>query len=308
MKKLVSLVVVLLLVCTCLTAVAEVKPEDLRFTFVNPVVGAPYWNMVDEGINAAADELGISVNIVGPSAVDVNKQIEYFESAVAAQVDGIITMSLVATSFEPVINDAMSKGIPVILLDSDAANSDRIAFYGSNNFNCGASLAERIIEDMGTEFSYAILTFDLAAENGNERIDGLHSVLDQYEGIKYVGVEVSNDDMVIGAEKTVSLLQSTPDGIDVMIGIGSKDTPCICMGLEDLSMAGKVKAYGFDNLDQTLDYIRKGVCTAVVEQKPYNMGYMSVKALYDVVVNEKYPEEEVNDTGLTILDQSNVDG
>lgn len=307
MKKLLVGFLVLVMLLSAM-ACAEVNPADLRFTFVNPVVGAPYWNQVDDGINAAAEEFGVSVNITGPSAVDVNKQIEYFEAAAAAQVDGIITMALVEASFTPVIDAAMDDGIPVIILDGDAPSSKRIAYYGSNNFNGGAALAERIVADMGEEFSYAILTYDLASDSANARVDGVHSVLDKYEGIEYLGIEVSNDDMVIGTDKAASLLQGCNYDVDVLIGIGSKDTPCICLALTDLGLEGKVKAYGFDNLDQTMDYIRSGVCTATMVQNPYMMGYMSVKALYDICVNGQYPEEAVNDTGMVILDITNVDG
>lgn len=283
-------------------------PSDLRFTFVNPVVGAPYWNLVDNGVKDAAEELGIDVSIVGPSTVDVNQQIEYFESAVAAQADGIVTMALVATSFEPVIDAAIDKGVPVVLLDGDAPNSKRIAYYGSNNYNGGVTLANRIIEDMGEEFTYAILTYDLAADNANERIDGLRSVLDQYENIEFLAIEESKDDMVVGADKTVSLMQANNMDIDVLIGVGSKDTPCICLGLEDLGVTGQVAVYGMDaGLDQTLDFIRDGSCKAALQQDPYKMGYMSIHALYDIVVNNEYPEQEVNDTGMLIVDQSNVD-
>jgi ribose transport system substrate-binding protein len=307
MRRILAIVVAILLLAS-VVASAAVNPADLRFTFVNPVVGAPYWNLVDNGINAAAEEFGVNVNIVGPSAVDVNKQIEYFESAAAARVDGIITMALVATSFEPVIDDAIDQGIPVILLDGDASNSKRIAYYGSNNFNGGVTLANRILEDMGDSFSYAVLTYDLAADNANERIDGLHSVLDGYPDVEYLGIEASNDDMVIGTEKTVSMLQSYNNDIDVIIGVGSKDTPCVCLGLEDLGLQGQVNVYGMDaGLDQTRDFIRSGVCTAALAQDPYMMGFLSVKALYDIKVNNQYPAEKVNDTGMIIIDKSNVD-
>lgn len=307
MRRILAILVAVLLLASAVAS-AEVNPADLRFTFVNPVVGAPYWNLVDNGINAGAKEFGVNVNIVGPSAVDVNKQIEYFESAAAAKVDGIITMALVATSFEPVINDAIDQGIPVILLDGDAPNSKRIAYYGSNNFNGGVTLANRILQDMGDSFTYAILTYDLAADNANERIDGLHSVLDGHPNVKYLGIEASNDDMVTGTEKTVSMLQSYNNAIDVIIGVGSKDTPCVCLGLEDLGLQGKVNVYGMDaGLDQTRDYIRSGVCTAALVQDPYMMGYLSVKALYDIKVNNQYPAEKVNDTGMIIVDKTNID-
>lgn len=307
MKRILSILVAVLLLASAVAS-AAVNPADLRFTFVNPVVGAPYWNLVDNGINGAAKEFGLNVNIVGPSAVDVNKQIEYFESAAAAKVDGIITMALVATSFEPVINDAIAQGIPVILLDGDAPNSDRIAYYGSNNFNGGVTLANRILEDLGDSFSYAILTYDLAADNANERIDGLHSVLDKHANVKYLGIEASGDDMVIGTEKTVAMLQSYNNDIDVIIGVGSKDTPCVCLGLEDLGLQEKVKVYGMDaGLDQTRDFIRSGVCTAALAQDPYMMGYLSVKALYDIKVNNQYPTEKVNDTGMIVVDKSTID-
>jgi ribose transport system substrate-binding protein len=42
----------------------------------------------------------------------------------------------------PYINDAMEQGIPVICLDTDAPNSDRIAYFGTDNYEAGRTGAE----------------------------------------------------------------------------------------------------------------------------------------------------------------------
>jgi ABC-type sugar transport system substrate-binding protein len=40
---------------------------------VNPYVGHPYWNKVDDGCKAAAEKYGIRLKITGPMTVDANE-------------------------------------------------------------------------------------------------------------------------------------------------------------------------------------------------------------------------------------------
>lgn len=48
-------------------------------------------------------------------------------------------------------------------------------------------------------------------------------------------------------------------------------------------MKGKVKIICFDDLQETLEYIKKGVITSTIVQKPELMGYKAVNIIMDII-------------------------
>ena len=64
-----------------------------------------------------------------------------------------------------------------------------------------------------------------------------------------------------------------------------------------------VNVYGFDFSDDVLHLFEEGVCAAAVVQKPYDMGYLGVKTLNDIMEG-KDVEAEVN-PGVVIATPDN---
>ena len=73
-----------------------------------------------------------------------------------------------------------------------------------------------------------------------------------------------------------------------------------------LLVLGKVTIIGFDDLDQTLDLIRKGVVYGTAVQKNYMMGYQGIKTIADIKAGAM-PSKGIIDTGVTIVTKENVD-
>ncbi len=67
-------------------------------------------------------------------------------------------------------------GIPVVAMDSDAPESARIAYYGSENKAAGKLLAETLVTLTDGNGKIGILTGVLDAENLHERIAGMEEV------------------------------------------------------------------------------------------------------------------------------------
>jgi ribose transport system substrate-binding protein len=47
---------------------------------------------------------------------------------------------------------------------------------------------------------------------------------------------------------------------------------------------------GFDNSREEIEYLEDGVVQALVVQKPFNMGYLGVKTLIEILRGEEVPE------------------
>ena len=280
------------------------ESDQLDVTFVNPFVGHPYWNKVDEGCKDAAKEYGINLKITGPTTVDANEQINYIETALAESVDGLVTMALNPASFTPVINKVMDYGIPVVLLDGDAPSSKRLAFYGSNNYNGGIECAKVIEEMTGGNAKIGIIA-PIDIKHIMDRVDGMKDYFKDKPGMEIVAIEDDRADVTATIEKTTAMLQAHPE-INVVFGNGSHCGPGIAKATEEMGLVGEVKLIAVDVTPQTADYIKKGVINVSLAQRPYQMGYSAVEALYNIIVNGEEITGEF-DTGVAIVTKENVE-
>jgi ribose transport system substrate-binding protein len=276
----------------------------LDVTFVNPYVGHPYWNKVDDGCKAAAAQYNIKLKITGPTSVDANEQIGYIETALSENVDGLVTMALNPASFTPVINKVMDAKIPVMLLDGDAPSSKRLAFYGSNNYNGGIECAKVIEQLTGGNAKIGIIA-PIDIKHIMDRVDGIKDYIADKKDMEIVSIEDDRADVTATIEKTTAMLQAHPE-INVVFGNGSHCGPGIAKAVEEMGLVGKVKLIAVDVTPQTADYIKAGVIDVALAQQPYQMGFLAVEALYKVIVNGEKITGEF-DTGTAIVTKANVD-
>lgn len=308
MKKIMYFLVTTLifgLVFTVSVGAKEVDVSDLRLTWVTPNGAHPYWMMVEEGMKAANEDFGVKCVITGPAESELDRQIRALETEIAARVDGIFTCAYVPEAFTPIINKAIKAGIPVVLVDSDAPNSERLGYIGTSNFAAGFEAGKTMVELTDGKAKIGIITGPIGSASLNQRIEGFKEAIKEYPDMEVLILEASEADLLRATEKAQSMLQSFPE-MDAIFGVSGNDIVGAGTIVKEKGLAGKITLVGFDDLDQTLDYIREGVVTATTVQKPFDMGYMAVKTL--VEINQgNLPEEEIIDTGVTIVTKKNID-
>lgn len=302
MKKTGMICLIVLVGLVMLSGITGAK-KDLHFTFVTPLFGHPYWVTVQDGMNAAAEEFGVECEWVGPMAIDIAQQIQDIETAIASNSDAIITMALNPVAFAPVINQAEEAGIPVVLVDTDAPYSKRSAYAGTDNKSAGFAAGEAMVEVLDGQGKVGIITGAIDANNLNLRIDGFEEAIKDTD-IKVVAIEPSNTDLLQATEKAQSILQSYPD-IDAFFGVSASDVIGAAKVVKEMNKVGDVKLVGFDDMPETIDYIKNGVVNAAIVQRPYMMGYLGVKLARDIIEGKDVPE--ITDTGIITVTKENVD-
>jgi len=88
-------------------------------------------------------------------------------------VDGIAIATSDPTAIAPTIEKAMAKGIPVITLDTDAPQSKRLVYIGTDNYSAG-KIAGLVMSDLlGIKGGKVTIgTGSLTAMNSLERMRG----------------------------------------------------------------------------------------------------------------------------------------
>ncbi|WP_379160383.1 sugar-binding protein [Paenibacillus sp. sgz5001063] len=262
----------------------------------------PYWEMVEKGAKESAEKYGIDIEFTGPVRNNMEEQISLLEKAIAARVDAIIVQGLNDEKFTPVIDKAVELGIPVITIDTDAPESKRLAYVGTDNVAAGETLGRMVLQATGGKGRIGVIIGSEQAKNQLQRLNGLSHIVKNYSGLKIVDVRSSNISHMEAIQQAADMLRLHPE-IDVMVGTSSTDALGVLKASKSIKN-GSLTIIGFDNQEETLAAITRGEIKATVAQQPFLMGDMAVRLLHEHF--QGIPLQQEYYTEVRILDQSNV--
>ncbi|MGF1648213.1 MAG: substrate-binding domain-containing protein, partial [Kineosporiaceae bacterium] len=92
--------------------------QDYEVAFVQGVAGDEFYITMQCGIEAAADELGVTVTTQGPQEFDPTLQTPIVDSVVASAPDALLIAPTDITAMRRPIQAAIDAGIEVVLVDT----------------------------------------------------------------------------------------------------------------------------------------------------------------------------------------------
>ena len=122
MKTLKSAGLALLAIGVAFTSGCERHSKKETFYLVGVNMALPYWQSGAKGFSQAAAKYQVTAKVVGPENYDPQAELTELQKAVAAKPAGILITVADETVIGPGIDAAVSAGIPVITIDSDATN------------------------------------------------------------------------------------------------------------------------------------------------------------------------------------------
>lgn len=130
-----------LVVAAVLAAVPAVAQDDTIIMLGGPS-SDPFWGAVQQGFDAATEELGITTQWTAPADFNDIVQVytRLFEAAIARQPAAIAVGNFFPEPTEPLIRKAAEAGIPVIIINSGGANYAElgaIGFIGEDSYRMG---------------------------------------------------------------------------------------------------------------------------------------------------------------------------
>lgn len=276
--------------------------EVIRITIASHFSNVPAWAPVQQGIDDAEAQLGIKVNVVGPTDFSVSKQVSLIEGAIAAGVDAIATTMPDPEAFIGVTQEAMSRGIPVLAVNADAPATGRLAYIGQSNYAAGYAVGKKAAELLdGGKVLIGIHSLDAA--NLVDRVNGVQDALNEAGGFTY-DVVATTKDMVQASTLVGSWYQANKD-VKAMIAVEEVSGIAIKQVIEREGLEGQIVAGGFDLVPELLDGIKNGSFTYTVDQQLYMQGYYSVVQLYHAVKYGLVPASM--DSGTAIITNQGID-
>lgn len=285
------------------TAVAQDKPA-LAFV-VN--AASDFWKLAEAGVKAAQAELpDYETQFRYPAQGTAALQNALMDDLVAAGTDAIMISSVDPKTSIDAFNRIAGQ-IPLFTTDSDAPDSERIAYLGSSNTAAGIQAGEIAVKAMPDGGQCMGFVGFLGADNAKERIAGFRQAVDG-SGIELVDVRGDDVDFARARSNVDDVLAANPE-INCMVGFYSYNPPKIFEALQAAGKLGEITVIAFDEDPITLGAVRDGNFAATVVQDPYQWGYQGMHLMADYLEGDTsgIPDDGLIIVPTKIIDQSNVD-
>jgi simple sugar transport system substrate-binding protein len=260
-------------------ALAQDADEDLTFYMVTHGSPAdPYWVLVTEAAQQAADDLGVTVN-VSLAQNDIAAQTEAFNAAIAAEADGIAVSSPEVGVFVDETAAAMEAGIPVVFMDTDDVTTGRLAYVGPDLFLLGSTWAQFLVDQGVGEGDFVWMPVEVpGAAYGVLATEGVASVFDPI-GVEYQVFDANYDPAASLANMTDYLTAHNED-VDGIIGLGDLVMTNIRGSFDAAGIeAGSIPVVGWGGTAETAQEVKDGYVSAASWGYPDASGYDSVVLL-----------------------------
>lgn len=268
-------------------------------------LSSPFWLQVAGGVEDGAEAAGIEVTLAGATAeTQVQEQIDKVRAAITQQVDALVVAPTQAEQLQPILEQAVDAGIPVLLVDTDIEGWEgKETFVGTDNYAAGVTAGEYILEQADSG-SIALIRGVPGNPSTDNRVDGVIDTLEG-SGIEVVADLSANSDRAEGRSVMADILQANPE---VSVVFAANDDMALG-ALEAIKSAGvdleDILVIGVDGTSDAVDSMLAGELDASIAQNSYDMGRTSVELAVELL--EGGTIEERVDTGVTVVTQDNAE-
>lgn len=259
-----------------------------------------FYNSIYSYANQTAQMDGDYLEFMGKNlAVHYTKN-ELMEIAIDADVDGIVVEADENGSMTSLIDQANSKGIPVITIGTDDTSSKRQSYVGFGYYDLGQKYGKQILRSVKDEKQEVLVLMSPDAADSSQNIifQGMKDTIDKSDNSKYFSLKTLAipDTSKFGAEEKISSLMMDDTTLPPMIVcLNEIDTTCACQALVDYNRVGDTQIYGFYTNSTILSAIQKKIITATVTVNTSQMGKYCIEALGEYedygYVNEYMPAD-----------------
>lgn len=295
----------------------ESKEESYQYYYamITDDAKSSFWKSVYEGAYKRGMEDQIFVELFGENLeTDFSKE-DLLRIAIASKVDGIIVTADESEEITALINEAVSKKIPVVTLFGDNTKSNRCSFVGIGSYNLGIEYGRKVLEIAGKNamqqreepVKVVVLVNSYATDYGqNILCSGIQETIEQRgEGKINMSLVSVDDTNAFSVEESIRDLFMKEELPDIVICLNEINTNCTYQAVVDYNKVGQVHILGYYNSDMILHGIDRGVIDASVEIDTMQMGEFCVNALkeyHELGYTSQYLTADVN-----VIDQSNID-
>jgi ribose transport system substrate-binding protein len=279
--------------------------EEVTIGVILKTLNSPFWQRVSGGAEEGAEEAGVTITLAGATQeANIQEQIDKVRAAITQQVDALLVAPTAADQLQPVLQEAVDAGIPVLLVDTNIPNWDGAeTFIGTDNVEAGRQGGDFILSQ-GDSGKIAFIAGVPGNPSTDDRVTGAKEAIEG-SGIEVVAELNANSDRAEARAAMADILQANPD----LTFVFCANDDMALGAIEAIKAAGldpgEMVIVGVDGNTDAVESIIAGELTASVAQNPENMGKQGVLSAKELLDGGTI--EERIDTGTTLVEASNAE-
>ena len=292
---------------------AAAQDEDIEITLIPGLTTDAFYITMNRGAQAAAEDLGITVNWQGAEEFDPVLQTPVLDAVIARGPDAILIAPTDSTQLIEPLRRADEAGIPVITVDTFIGDGNYqdgsgdadfpISYIASDNIEGGRMAARFMAEEIGGEGSVYVSNVRPGISTTDQREEGFKAEMaENHPDITVLDTQYNENDASLAASQFNAVVARNPDlagvfGANLFSAIGAAN------GVQGADMSGDVTVIAFDAPQSIVDNIESGLVDAAIAQHPAEIGYYGVVTAYAHLTGQSVPR--TIGTGFTVIDSEN---
>ncbi len=272
-----------LLAAAAMIAGCGPRSDAVRVAFVTNNA-SDFWTIARAGTEKAAEDLGVEVEFRIPATGTAQEQMQIVEDLITRGVSGIAISPKDPENQTEMLNTAAEQ-VNLITQDSDAPQSNRACYVGTDNYEAGQAAGALIKEALPDGGRVMLFVGTLDAQNAQDRKRGIEDALEG-SGIEIIDTRTDETDRAKAVANVEDTLVRYPE-VGALVGLWSYNGPAILKGVTDSGKQGQVHIICFDEEPETLEGVKAGHIFGTVVQQPYRFGYESVKLLVQLAQGDR---------------------
>jgi len=293
-KAVLAAVLAAAMVMSFAPAVHAEEESDITILFMPKLTNIPYFQSTNEGAQACAEDLGITVIYDGPTTADAAAQVTMLENYIAQGVDAIVVGPNDPEAMTSVLKKAKDAGI--LVLDWDTQADPEVtdgSVYNVVDKDFGEHLVDKLVEYMGTdEGDIAMITGGLSAANLNAWIDAGNAYMaEKYPGLNVVTLEPSNESQDEAYQDTKDVMTAYPDVIGIL-GYSSPTGPGCGKAIADMGLQDQVAVVANGLEEDCQDVLASGGLKCACLWSTQKLGRLSIATAYYMLTHDgAFPQD-----------------
>jgi ribose transport system substrate-binding protein len=286
------------------TPVAYKQGDPVRIAYMPPATEFNYYMAIGAGIETLAAELGVETFMLAPqSGADIATQMKMLQDVMTQDVDAIILSTHDENAAAPLVKQAVDKGIPVVIVNSDIAAFptpvNAVVGYGQRKGTTG--LGEYAAEMVDHKANVGVLE-GLPGYHSTERIGGFLDAFANYPDMKIIASLPTEWNVETGNKAMMDMIQAHPE---INLVVCANDYIAIGAAKAAEALGRKdILIFGNDGDTTGLEDIAAGSWTGTQNTTPFIMGKVALQVAMDVL-NGTFPGGWVETPSIT-TDINNV--
>ena len=274
--------------------------------FVPKAMDSEFWLTMRAGAEKAIegrDDVVLSV-LAPDREINVDQQVSILEDQIQRGAKALVVAPAGSAQVLPVLQNAIGRSIPVILVDSDAPLSGKASYAGTDNRAGGTLAAKHVIEKVGSG-KIAIITGVPGNQSQDDRAAGFLETIATVPGLQVVSRQPANSERSLGLTVMENILTAHPY-IKAVFATNDQMALGAVEAIKARSPQAGIAVVGFDATAEAVQAIIDGTMSASVAQRPFEMGRRSVEAAL-ALIDGRTVEPRI-DTGTELVTAANAKG